>query len=51
MVRVSKVVGFVVGAGLAVITREYFIYPYALRVQDMQEDFNHYEKEANKVQK
>lgn len=48
MVRLSKPIGFLAGIYIGITTRDYFIYPYPIRVQDLEEDFKKYEKESKK---
>lgn len=44
MLRIGKPIGFIIGLTLGIKTRDFFIYPYPLRAQDMEEDFNRYTK-------
>lgn len=39
MLRLSRPVGFVLGIVLGIYTRDSYVYPYPLRAQDMQEDY------------
>ena len=48
MFRITKALGFVTGIVLGVITRDNYLYPYPLRVSDLEEDFNKYNKEMDK---
>lgn len=36
MLRLSKPIGFIIGIGLGIYTRDSYVYPYPLRVQDLQ---------------
>ena len=40
--RVGKAFGFVLGIGLGIITRDHYMYPYPLRVHDLEEDFKEF---------
>jgi hypothetical protein len=51
MVRFGKPIGFAVGLMLGVSTRDYFVYPYAIRVIDLEDDFKQYEQEALKAER
>ena len=35
MIRLGKPVGFMVGLTLGIVTRDHFLYPYAIKVQDL----------------
>ena len=39
MLRLSKPFGFLAGILLGIYTRDCYIYPYPLRVQDLEEDY------------
>lgn len=39
MLRLSRPIGFVLGIVLGIYTRDSYAYPYPLRVEDMQEDY------------
>jgi len=39
MLRLSKPIGFLFGVGLGLFTRDNYVYPYPLRVQDIEEDY------------
>ena len=46
MLRLSRPIGFFMGLFLGMYTRDSYVYPYPLRVQDMKED---YEKINNNI--
>jgi len=48
--RFGKPVGFLLGVFLGVITRDHYMYPYPLRVQDLEEDFKEFEKQTDKME-
>lgn len=39
MLRISKPIGFILGAFLGIYTRDNYLYPYPLRVSDLQQDY------------
>lgn len=39
MLRLSRPIGFVLGIFLGIYTRDNYVYPYPLRVQDLQADY------------
>jgi hypothetical protein len=49
--RFGKPFGFVVGVFLGIITRDHYVYPYPLRVQDLEEDFKEFQKQTDKMEK
>ena len=49
--RVGKILGFATGLFIGYKTRDYFIYPYPLRVDDLQINFEEFEKETDKMEK
>lgn len=47
MLRVSKPLGFITGMLLGIYTRDSYVYPYPLRVQDLQEDYENINTSIN----
>lgn len=47
MIRTSKPLGFILGTLLGIYTRDNYLYPYPLRVYDLQQD---YEKLNNSIE-
>lgn len=47
MIRVSKPIGFLIGICLGIYTRDNYVYPYPLRVQDLEEDFKELDTNVN----
>lgn len=39
MLRLSKPFGFITGILLGIYTRDSYVYPYPIRVQDLEEDY------------
>ena len=39
------------GVFLGIITRDHFIYPYPLRVQDLEGDFKEFSKQTDQMEK
>lgn len=39
MIRISKPIGFIIGTVLGIYTRDNYLYPYPLRVSDLQQDY------------
>ena len=39
MIRISKPIGFIIGTLLGIYTRDNYLYPYPLRVSDIQQDY------------
>ena len=39
MLRISKPFGFIVGLYLGITTRDNFLYPYTIKVQDLQQEY------------
>jgi energy-converting hydrogenase Eha subunit F len=37
--KISKTVGFVLGLALGIFTRDNYLYPYPIKVEEIQEDF------------
>ena len=50
MVRIGKPLGFIVGLSLGVITRDHFIYPYAIKAQDLEENFKEFERLSDEME-
>jgi hypothetical protein len=44
MMRISKPIGFCFGVLIGMLTRESYVYPYPLKVEDLKEDFNELSK-------
>jgi hypothetical protein len=47
MLRLSTPIGFIAGLFIGIYTRDNYVYPYPLRVQDIQEDYDKLNENIN----
>lgn len=47
MVRISKSLGFMLGLVMGIYTRDNYVYPYPLKVQQLEEDYQKISKDIN----
>ena len=51
MIRFGQPIGFIFGVVIGIKTRDYFMYPYALRVQDLEQDFRQFEGTSTQMER